>query len=487
MKATDQIKRAAFNKTFDYFLADPERNVTKVMDLLDKVAPADLFPSQRTAFRNAIDNHDNWYQLIERILDLNPEIRNDLIKNFVINGNLMAWPKQEASREKYQCNIPWAILMDPTSACNLHCTGCWAAEYGHRENLSLEELDSIIEQGTELGTYVYIYTGGEPLVRKRDLMELCERHPDCSFLSFTNSTLIDEDFCQDLLRVKNFIPAISVEGFEEATDARRGEGTYAKVADAMALLKAHGLPFGVSCCYTSQNAESIASEEFFDWMVNQGALFAWIFTYMPVGAGAPTELMVRADQRERLYHFVREMRKIKPLFTLDFQNDGEFVGGCIAGGRRYLHINAAGDVEPCVFAHYANANIRETSLLDALRSPIFMQYYQEQPFNDNLLRPCPILENQDALANMVERAGAHSTDLQEKEDVRELCAKCAQSIEEWAPVAERIWTDPEDPQFEKRCDPDQGMAETDKTKFARLGRTINPMPKDAERSATCAA
>lgn len=480
MKATDQIKHAAFEKTLDYLLEDPERNATKIMDMLDKVAPADLFPSQRTAFRNAIDQQSNWYQLITRLLELNPVMRNDFIKTFLVDGNLMAWPKQETMREKHRCNVPWAILMDPTSACNLHCTGCWAAEYGHQENLSYDELDSIIRQGTELGTYVYIYTGGEPLVRKRDLIALCEAHSDCSFLSFTNATLIDEEFCQDLLRVKNFIPAISVEGFEEATDGRRGEGTYQKVVRAMRLLKQHGLPFGVSCCYTSANADSITSEEFFDWMIGQGVLFAWIFTYMPVGVDAPVELMVQADQRERLYRFVREMRSKKPLFTLDFQNDGEFVGGCIAGGRRYLHINAAGDVEPCVFAHYANANIRETTLLDALKSPIFMQYYERQPFNDNLLRPCPILENQDVLADMVETAGAHSTDLQAKESARNLCAKCTRSIEEWEPVAERIWTDPADPLFDKRHDPGQGMAETDKNKFDRLNRQRKPLEDKAQ-------
>lgn len=470
MKATEQIKRAALEKTLDYFLEDPEPRATKIMGLLDKVAPSDLFPSQRLAFRNALDEKNNWYQLIMRLLELNPAVRNDLIKTFLIDGNLLAWPKQEAMREKYQCNIPWAILMDPTSACNLHCTGCWAAEYGHHENLSYDELDSIINQGTELGTHVYIYTGGEPLVRKKDVIALCAAHPDCSFLSFTNATLIDEDFCQDLLRVKNFIPAISVEGFEEATDARRGEGTYGKVKEAMGLLKQHGLPFGVSCCYTSKNASSIASEEFFDWMIGQGVLFAWIFTYMPVGVDSPTELMVRADQRERLYHFVREMRDKKPLFTLDFQNDGEFVGGCIAGGRRYLHINAAGDVEPCVFAHYANANIRDVSLIDALRSPIFMAYYENQPFNDNLLRPCPILENQGALADMVEATGAKSTDLQEQESARALCDKCTRSIEEWAPVAEHLWTDPADPLHGKRQDVGQGMAETDKKKLDRMGR-----------------
>ena len=476
MKATDQIKRAAFNKAIDYLLENPERNVAKIMDMIDKVAPDDVFPTQRAAFHQAIDDESNWYQLIMKILtDMNPQVRDRLIKTFVVDANMLAWPKQEAMRDQYHCNSPWAIRLDPTSACNLRCTGCWAAEYGHKQNLTYEEIDSIINQGVKLGTHVYIYTGGEPLVRKHDLINLCEAHPDCAFLSFTNATLIDEEFVQDMIRVANFVPAISVEGFEEATDARRGEGTYAKVSRAMELLRENGLPFGVSCCYTSANASSIASEEFFDWLIEKGALFAWVFTYMPVGVGSPTSLMVHADQREHLYRFIREMREKKPLFTLDFQNDGEFVGGCIAGGRRYLHINAAGDVEPCVFAHYANVNIRETSLLDALRSPLFMQYYEGQPFNDNLLKPCPILENEGLLADMVKRAGAHSTDLQEKESAEDLCAKCHDSIVEWAPVAERIWNDEGDPLYDKRKnDPTQGMADTDMRKLAEQGRRELP-------------
>ena len=470
MKATDHVKRAAYNKAVDYLLEDPVSHVRKIMDLLDKAAPDDLFPSQRKAFRTAIDSQNNWYQLIMKVLDLNPAVRDALLRTFIVDANLMAWPEQEKNRVKHGCNIPWAVLMDPTSACNLHCTGCWAAEYGHNLNLSYDELDAIIRQGKELGTHVYIYTGGEPLVRKRDLIRLCEAHPDCAFLSFTNGTLIDEEFCQEMIRVKNFVPAISVEGFEAATDGRRGEGTFGKVTHAFELLRERGLPFGVSCCYTSANAGSIASEEFFDWMIDQGVLFAWIFTYFPVGVDAPTDLMVTPGQREHLYRFVRKMRQEKPLFTLDFQNDGEFVGGCIAGGRRYLHINAAGDVEPCVFAHYANANIRESSLLDALKSPLFMAYHDGQPFNDNLLRPCPILENQNMLAEMVERTGAHSTDLQAKESARDLCAKCSRSIEEWAPVAERLWSDPSDPMHAKRQDPTQGMADSDMDKLRAQGR-----------------
>ncbi len=102
------------------------------------------------------------------------------------------------AREKYQCNIPWLILMDPTSACNLKCTGCWAAEYGHLLNLSFEDMDRVITQGKELGIYLYMLTGGEPLVRKKDIIRLCEKHNDCEFHAFTNGTLVDEEFCKEM-------------------------------------------------------------------------------------------------------------------------------------------------------------------------------------------------------------------------------------------------------------------------------------------------
>ncbi len=342
-------------------------------------------------------------------------------------------------RSKYNCNIPWAILLDPTSACNLHCTGCWAAEYGNKLNLSLNEIDSIIQQGKELGVYMYIYTGGEPMVRSKDIIALCQKHSDCQFLAFTNATLIDEAFADDMLRVKNFIPAISLEGFEMATDGRRGNGVYQKVLRTMSILRQKRLPFGISACYTSQNLDSISSDEFIDQLIKWGAQFIWYFHYMPVGNDAVPALMPNPQQRKAMYYRIREIRSTKPLFAMDFQNDGEYVGGCIAGGRRYLHINANGDVDPCVFVHYSDSNIREKSLLDCLRSPMFMAYHDGQPFNDNHLLPCPMLENPEKLREMVHRTGAHSTDLQSPESVDHLCDKCVSYAQCWKPEAEPLW------------------------------------------------
>ncbi|MCD8337640.1 MAG: SPASM domain-containing protein, partial [Lachnospiraceae bacterium] len=136
---------------------------------------------------------------------------------------------------------------------------------------------------------------------------------------------------------------------------------------------------------------------------------------------------------------IREFRNSKALFTLDFQNDAEFVHGCIAGGRYYLHINAKGDIEPCVFIHYSNCNIRETTLKDALKSPLFQAYHDNQPFNDNMMRPCPMLENPECLRKMVKETGAVSTDYQSPESVDDLCDKTTPYADRWKPTADEIW------------------------------------------------
>ena len=439
------IKEMAADKAIDLIFheidKDPEAAIRKVTDLVFKLDFKDGLHNQKpTIEKIAKDPQNVWHKYV---LDMFDSIDRDVLKkiliNFVYHANVQANPRAIAAREKYGCNIPWAILMDPTSACNLHCTGCWAAEYGNKLNLSYEELDDIIRQGKELGVMMYIYTGGEPLVRKDDIIKLCEKHNDAMFLSFTNATLIDDKFADEMLRVKNFIPAISVEGFEESTDFRRGEGTYGKVVAAMKRLRDRKLPFGISCCYTSKNCDVIGSEAYYDQMIAWGAKFCWFFTYMPVGVDAVPELMATAEQRSWMYDQVRAFRKTKPLFTIDFWNDGEYVGGCIAGGRRYLHINAAGDIEPCTFIHYSDSNIREKSLIEAFQSPLFMAYRNNQPFNNNLLRPCPLLDNPQMLQKMVHESGAHSTDYTAPEDVDAQCAKCFETAAKWGPVADKIW------------------------------------------------
>lgn len=435
------VQKKTVDLLLQYVATDPLEKLPMMFSMAEKLDKGGLHQSQIDVMKKEILNEDSiWRTFVEDLFkDVDVKLIQKAVECLFVNSNLQGGAMTEEAREKYDCNIPWAILMDPTSACNLKCIGCWAAEYGGDNNMSFETLDSICTQGKELGIYFYIFSGGEPLVRKKDIIKLCEKHSDCYFFAFTNGTLVDDAFCKELRRVRNFTLAFSIEGDEEATDMRRGQGTYRKVVDGMELMKKHKLLFGYSTCYHRYNTESVGSDEFVDDMVRRGCKFSWNFTYMPVGIGAETDLLATPEQRAYMYRRIREIRATKPIFAMDFWNDGEYTEGCIAGGRRYLHINAAGDVEPCAFIHYSNVNIHDVTLLEALQSPIFQAYRKGQPFNGNHLRPCPLLDNPEALKAMVKESQAKSTDMEHPEPVDDLTAKTKTTASNWAPVAEDLW------------------------------------------------
>lgn len=447
-KLKEAAERQAFSVAIDATLKslkkDREKALMNIINLTQKIMGDNLTEGFYEQARKLFEDPDQkWMRYVNRLLDeTDPHVAKMTALNLGYQAAFAGTKKIRKMREIHDCNIPWLILMDPTSACNLHCMGCWAAEYGHKLNLTFEEMDRIVTQGKELGIYFYMMTGGEPLVRKADIIRLCEKHNECAFHCYTNGTLIDQAFCDEMKRVGNLSLSLSLEGFEEVNDFRRGEGIYQKVIVAMDLLHENGLIFGNSVCYTSKNMEAVTSDEFFDLLIAHGSRFAWYFHLMPVGMKTSPELMPTSEQREYIYHRIREVRGFeggKEIFVMDFQNDGEYVGGCIAGGRNYCHINPKGDVEPCVFIHYSGANIREKSLLECLKQPLFMAYRDNQPFNENMLRPCPMLENPEILKQLVHESGAHSTDVEEEEPVEHLCGKCVEYANCWKETADKLW------------------------------------------------
>ena len=447
-KLAHAAERKAFEVVIDSLIKhvgkDPSKNMLQLINMGEKILGNAWAPAAYEKLRTAFSKEDGkWVKFGERLInEVDPFVLKQAFLTLGYEAGFRGYRTTQEMSKKYDCNIPWVILMDPTSACNMHCIGCWAAEYGNKYNLTYEDLDSIITQGKKLGIHAYLMTGGEPLVRKKDIIKLCEKHQDCHFHCFTNGTLIDEEFCKEMLRVGNFVPSISVEGFETENDGRRGEGHFDKVMHAMDLLKEHKLLFGTSICYTSKNYKTVTSDEFLDMLISKGVRYTWYFHYMPVGNDASTELLLTPEQREYMYHRVREIRGWeggKEIFAIDFQNDGEFVTGCVAGGRCYCHINPIGDVEPCVFIHYSGANIHEKSLIECLQQPLFKAYRKGQPFNSNHLRPCPMLENPEILQKLVHETGAVSTDLQSPETSEHLCGKCVEYAKEWKPVADKLW------------------------------------------------
>ncbi len=334
---------------------------------------------------------------------LNPQCKKKLVENLIFNwavtGSKIRWALN--SKEYW---VPSLVAVSPTMRCNLSCTGCYSGLYSKDGELSEAEIDDIFSQCKRMGAYFVVVSGGEPFAMKRTLLELFKKHGDMYFLTYTNGTMLDEPTVKELARLGNVAPAISVEGYQEHTDSRRGEGIDAKVLQAMERLNRHGVLFGMSVTYTSNNIDLITRDEFIRYYLDRGVIFAWYFMFMPVGKDPILELVPTPEQRLFCGERVAELRRRHPMFIADFWNDGPAVGGCLAGARSYLHVLNSGRIEPCVFAHFGVDNIREKSILEAANSPFFKAIRREFPYNEegNLKRPCMIIDNPHVLRKVVE-------------------------------------------------------------------------------------
>ncbi|HLV09390.1 MAG TPA: radical SAM protein [Halanaerobiales bacterium] len=402
--AADQTIKQAMK----YLEKDPEENFPKILNIAEKLLRRDNHKRGLQAVKERYESTPIIKQYVSKLNNIAPEYKHGLLMNFFVNAGLFGIPYQYELAKELGAAIPWTILIDPTSACNLNCEGCWAGKYNKSDTLEFETIDRIITEAKELGIYFIVLSGGEPTIYPY-LFDLCEKHDDVGFMMYTNGTLIDDDFADKMLEVGNLTPAISIEGFKEKTDARRGEGVYDKIMAAMDRLRERGIIFGASVTTTTENADELFSDEFIDMLIEKGAIYTWSFHYIPIGRNPNLDLMLKPEQRFKLARRVNEIRESKPLFVMDFWNDGTYSQGCIAGGRRYFHINAKGEAEPCAFVHFAVDNVKEKSLKEILQNPLFKSYQKRQPFAENLMCPCPIIDNPQDLRNIVKESGAHPT------------------------------------------------------------------------------
>lgn len=320
-------------------------------------------------------------------------------------------PAVKQFHQQYGCNPPWFLVISPGHACNLQCKDCYASSERDGNKLSWDMLQQLLHDAIKLWDIkLVVFSGGEPFAYRsqgKGILDIVEQHPECLFLVFTNGTLIDTDAASKIARLKNITPAISVEGLRGDTEERRGEGTFARVLQAMQLMRREGAPFGISVTVNRDNQQQVLSDEFLDlFFIQQGAFYAFYFQYMPIGRNASFDLMPSAAQRVEFWGKIWDIIEQRRLFLIDFWNHGPLAEGCIAAGRDggYLYIDWNGKVMPCVFAPYSAGNIHKLyaqggQLNTIWEAPFFTairKWQMEHGYGNkspeaggNWLRPCP--------------------------------------------------------------------------------------------------
>ncbi|MBW3022731.1 radical SAM protein, partial [Candidatus Woesearchaeota archaeon] len=395
------VQKQVIKSLFKKITSTSDKNLIRLTKVLEKISTKDN-KKRVAAVRKMIEENHPGFKLIKRIFNnCHPNFKEKLITNLITQGFLInAKKRDKAMKEGGAC--PTTLLISPTMRCNLRCVGCYAGKYSKKDDLPFNVLDRVIKEGKELGVAFFTFLGGEPLVVQKEIFEIAKKHNDAFFQMYTNGTMLTEAVAKKIVQLGNIIPIISIEGWEKETDERRGKGTYKKIMKAMDILKKHRIPFGFSVAVTSKNAEIINSDKFIDFMIEKGAFIGWLFLYMPMGLDPDLKLMPTPKQRRMLLDRDKHIRATKPIFIIDFWNDAPYVGGCIAG-KEYAHITSKGDVEPCIFTHFAMDNIKNTTLKKAMASPYFKALRKKQPYHENLYMPCQWIDSPEVSREMFKK------------------------------------------------------------------------------------
>ncbi len=354
-----------------------------------------------------------------------PKVRKALIGNFI--GRILLGEEDRAQQfiSDHKIYPPAFLTISPTKRCNLFCTGCYASSSsGSAETLKYEVFDRIIKEKKELwGSYFTVISGGEPLLYRdggKTLFNILEDNPDVYFMMYTNSTLITKETARRMADLGNITPAISVEGFEKETDNRRGKGVFNKILLAMDNLVEAGVPFGISVTATRNNVDIIMSDEFTNFYFRQkGAIYGWVFQYMPIGRSYTIDLMITPEQRLALFKNEQKMIRESNIFLVDFWNGGPYAVGCISAGRPggYFYIDWNGNMAPCAFFPYYISNVYDLykenkNLNDVLFSPFFSSirdwqndygYTQPPDKVDNYITPCIIRDHYEVARGLIDQ------------------------------------------------------------------------------------
>lgn len=316
--------------------------------------------------------------------------------------------KKRQAAEKSGEHIPPFLIASITSSCNLHCAGCYSranhacCDSAPTDQLTAEEWNKIFAESDELGISFILLAGGEPMMRY-DVLEQAARHKNILFPVFTNGTFLRDKYLDLLDENRNLLPVISIEGDEKITDRRRGDGIYKKITETMENIRDRGIIFGVSVTVTTENMQEVYSDKFIDHLYSLGCKAIIYVEFVPVTeesaylAPSETDHGIMLDQVKRLRNGKRKM------VFISFPGDEKNTGGCVAAGRGFFHINSYGGAEPCPFSPYSDINVRDTSVRQALNSPLFYALNAEGLLRDDHIGGCTLYANRDMVEEIMSR------------------------------------------------------------------------------------
>lgn len=402
------VKRAATRAVVNQLLGmvdSSDATLLKMLRAIKSVSSLDWYDKGLAAMEEYIRvGHPGVEAARRAVRVMSPATRRKVVENFVMNTFIEGNHKRVEFYEKEGFGPPTTLLISPTTVCNLKCYGCYAEGHDVHSTLSFEAMDKLIGEAKGVGAPFVHFVGGEPFLVKH-LWDLFDKHPDVFFNVFTNATQLGDAEIDRLAKMGHVALSVSVEGLQMHTDERRGRGIYAMATETMRKLADKGALVAFSATYSKANFDTVGTSEFMDAMIDIGCVFGWFFPLMPVGSCAVPQLMLTPYQKLQFKDRLAEMRATKPMLFFDFGHDEWLAGGCLAG-RKMLHVNSQGGVEPCMFTQYAVDNIHGKSFTEVLRSKFLGKVREDDRIRANPKKTCLVTDVPEVMREIVNSTGA---------------------------------------------------------------------------------
>ncbi len=236
--------------------------------------------------------------------------------------------------------------------CDQACQGCYSACDRQGTTPGPARLGELFEEASRSGAAVVHLVGkGEPLLEDARGLELLAalRARRALFFTLATSALhLSPALCAAAAATPNLLLLVSVDGFRQLHDERRGAGTWERVVEAMRRLREAGAFFAFSCTVASTNWREAASAGFVQAMREAGCSLGVYSRYFSVQPSPDDRWPVPGAALEEYRGLLAQARRAAgmPLIDLD---ELEAYTGCRARAGLSVYVDGAtGRVLPCI-------------------------------------------------------------------------------------------------------------------------------------------
>jgi MoaA/NifB/PqqE/SkfB family radical SAM enzyme len=255
------------------------------------------------------------------------------------------------------------VFLAITRKCPMRCEHCFEWDnLNQKESFTGEDLFKVVDLYQQQGVKQFHFSGGEPMVRFKDLLPLIEftaKKSECwvltSGFNFTveNANLLKGAGCKGVvISIDHYIP--------ELHNMFRGNAAAFKGAvDAIKAAQQAGLVVSMSVCATKVFLDGGHLLPYMNFAKDLGVHFVQVLEPRSVGHYEGQNVLLEEEHillLEKVFKQLNHAPAYRDFPTMVYHGFHQRRVGCFSGSRS-VYVDSAGDVHACPFCHNKSYNI----------------------------------------------------------------------------------------------------------------------------------